>query len=98
MGNADGKRETTAGGFSGRPFVERCRSPWAETEWIECRDDKWRPVEPGSFPLVDGLSFRVGSGCPFEGKSRTKMLRAFGNAIVPQVAAEFIGTYMECQP
>jgi hypothetical protein len=36
----------------------------------------------------------VGSGSAFEGKSRQKMLRGHGNAIVPQVAAEFISAYM----
>jgi hypothetical protein len=40
--------------------------------------------------LVDGASFNVGSCGAFEGKSRQKMLRGYGNAIVPQVAAEFI--------
>jgi DNA (cytosine-5)-methyltransferase 1 len=29
---------------------------------------------------------------------RVAILRAFGNAIVPQVAAEFIGAFMECRP
>jgi DNA (cytosine-5)-methyltransferase 1 len=57
---------------------ERIRSPWAEAEWIACRDDKSRPVEPGTFPLAHGIPARVGR------------LRAYGNAIVPQIAAEFI--------
>jgi hypothetical protein len=63
---------------------------WFGADWIYCRDERWRPVEPGTFPLVDGASFNVGSGGAFEGKSRQKMLRGYGNAIVPQVAAEFI--------
>jgi DNA (cytosine-5)-methyltransferase 1 len=41
-------------------------------------DWKYRPVEPGSFPLVDGLPGRVEQVC------------AYGNAIVPQVAAEIM--------
>jgi hypothetical protein len=36
----------------------------------------------------------LGSGSPFEGKSRVGMLRAYGNAIVPQVAAAFIEAAM----
>jgi DNA (cytosine-5)-methyltransferase 1 len=24
--------------------------------------------------------------------------KAFGNAIVPQIAAEFVGAYMQCRP
>lgn len=42
------------------------------------RDGKWRPVEPGTFPLANGATDRVGR------------LRAYGNGIVPQVAAEVI--------
>lgn len=70
---------------------------WFGADWIYCRDERWRPVEPGTFPLVDGASFNVGSGSAFEGKSRAKMLRGYGNAIVPQVAAEFIGAYMSAR-
>ncbi len=51
---------------------------WRDADWLGCRDGKWRPVEPGTFPLADGVPGRVGR------------LRAYGNAIVPQVAAAFI--------
>jgi len=51
---------------------------WRDADWLRCRDDRWRPVEPGTFPLADGIPARVGR------------LRAYGNAIVPQVAAAFI--------
>ncbi len=40
----------------------------------------------------------AGSGGPLEGRSRAGMLRAYGNAIVPQVAAEFVRVFMECRP
>lgn len=56
----------------------RATSPWLAVEWIACRDGKSRPVEPGLEPLVNGLPGRVG------------LLRGYGNAIVPQVAAAFI--------
>lgn len=56
---------------------------WRACEWIPCRDGKFRPVEPGSFPLAFGLPGRVGR------------LRAYGNAIVPQVAAVFIRAVMD---
>tara|TARA_R110000868_G_scaffold130461_1_gene340115 strand:+ start:411 stop:1343 length:933 start_codon:yes stop_codon:yes gene_type:complete len=56
---------------------------WRDADWIFCRDGKWRPVEPGTFPLVDGATSRVGR------------LRAYGNAIVAPLAAEVIGAWME---
>lgn len=55
---------------------------WRDADWLLCRDDKWRPVEPGTFPLADGVTCRVGK------------LRAYGNAIVAPVAEEFIRAYM----
>ena len=61
-------------------------SQWDACDWLPCRDGKWRPVEPGTFPLAHGVSNRVGR------------LRAYGNAIVPQVAAQVIRAYMECRP
>lgn len=51
---------------------------WRAADWLACRDGKWRPVEPGTFPLAHGIPGRVGR------------LRAYGNAIVPPLAAEFI--------
>ena len=66
--------------------AERGSNHWTLCDWLPCRDGKWRPVEPGTFPLAHGVSNRVGR------------LRAYGNAIVPQVAAEVIRAYMECRP
>jgi len=68
--------------------------PWRDADWLLCRDGKWRPVGPGTQPLVDGLSFKLGSGSAYAGKSRSGMLRAAGNAIVPQQAAEFVKAYL----
>lgn len=51
---------------------------WAAADWLWCRDGKWRPVEPRTFPLAHGVSGRVA------------LIRGYGNAIVPQVAASFI--------
>ena len=61
--------------------VERpdsAHSFWGNPDWLLCRDGRWRPVEPGTFPLAHGIPARVGK------------LRAAGNAIVPQIAAAFI--------
>lgn len=56
---------------------------WSGADWLGCRDGKIRPVESGTFPLANGIPARVGR------------LRGYGNAIVPQVAAEFITAFME---
>jgi DNA (cytosine-5)-methyltransferase 1 len=56
---------------------------WGNADWLPCRDGKARPVEPSTFPLAHGAAARVGR------------LRAYGNAIVPQAAAEFIGAYLD---
>lgn len=68
---------------------------WSDADWIFCRDNKWRPIEPGSFPLVDGSAFRLGSGGPYEGMSRAGMLRGYGNALVLPVARAFVECAME---
>ena len=59
---------------------------WASADWLSCRDGKWRPVEPGTFPLAHGAAARVGR------------LRAYGNAINAEAARVFIEAVMECQP
>ena len=56
---------------------------WSAADWLLCRDGKWRPVEPNTFPLADGATARVGR------------LRAYGNAITAQVAQGLIESYME---
>lgn len=59
---------------------------WRAADWLLCRDGKWRPVEPGTFPLAHGATARVGR------------LRAYGNAIVAPQAQAFIEVVMECMP
>jgi DNA (cytosine-5)-methyltransferase 1 len=91
MGHATGARPQgladirTARSRGEGPTAERAGAVgfWSDAEWIPCRDGKARAVEPGSFPLAHGVPARVGR------------LRGYGNAIVPQVAAEVIGAYME---
>jgi len=67
---------TQDGGTGDRGF-------WSDAEWIFCRDGKYRPVEPGTFPLAHGAAGRMGR------------LRGYGNGIVPEVAAEVIKAYVE---
>jgi DNA (cytosine-5)-methyltransferase 1 len=71
-------------GSTGRP--RPLHGFWRDADWLLCRDGRWRPVEPGTFPLAHGAPARVGR------------LRAYGNAIVAPLAAEFISAVMECQP
>lgn len=58
------------------------RGFWDGADWLYCRDGKYRPVEPGTFPLAHGAPFRVGR------------LRGYGDAIVAQAAAEVIRAAM----
>ena len=84
-GNGTQGRQVKAGsGVEAGSFGDTV-SFWEGADWIECRDGKSRPIEPGTFPLAHGVAGRVGR------------LRAYGNAIVPQVAEQVIRTYMEWQ-
>jgi len=56
---------------------------WRDADWLFGTDGKWRPVEPGAFPLAYGADNRVGR------------LRAYGNAIVAPVAETFIRSFVE---
>ncbi len=76
----DAMSETTGSGCD--CYTGPTNGYWRDADWLLCRDDKWRPVEPGTFPLADGVAGRVGK------------LRAYGNAIVAPVAEEFIRAYM----
>ena len=46
-------------------------------DWLFCRDGKWRPVEPGTFPLAHEAPARVGR------------LRGYGNAIDTETRTQF---------
>jgi len=56
---------------------------WSDAIWLTGADGKSRRSKPGLPLLAHGVSNRVGR------------LRAYGNAIVPQVAAEVIKAFME---
>lgn len=79
-----GEGNQTQGSRTAAEPTGRCDSGgfWSDADWLGCRDGKFRPVEPGTFPLANGVPARVGR------------LRGYGNAIVPQVAAEFIKAFM----
>jgi DNA (cytosine-5)-methyltransferase 1 len=84
-------------GLEGRAGVPECGNKcaagapslagfWQSADWLHCRDAKWRPVEPGTFPLVDGVTNRV------------EQLRAYGNALCAPQALAFVQAVMECAP
>lgn len=78
----------SAGSTSERTSDQSGRSShsfWTEYELICCADGKARRIEPGLQPLADGIPARVDK------------LRAYGNAIVPQVAAAFIQAFLEAE-
>lgn len=75
LGGSSGAFETTSTG--------PVNGFWRNADWLLCRDGKWRPVEPGTFPLAHGITNRVGR------------LRAYGNAINAEAAKAFIESYME---
>ena len=84
VAEAEGVRREQA--FRDEPAAE---SPWEKTGLImatgeNLRGKRWR-FKPGVEPLADGFPGRV------------ERLRGYGNAICPQVAAEFIRAYMNTQ-
>ncbi|EFV4955501.1 DNA cytosine methyltransferase [Salmonella enterica] len=87
----------TAPGLHSRPL--EVNGFWRDADWIFCRDGQWRPVEPGTFPLVARFARSLGHGKSslraMAGRNRTGRLKGYGNAINAQAAAEFIRSYME---
>lgn len=84
-------------------------SPWRDSKFIFCRDGKTRriPAESILFSMVDGVSERVDrsriesisetEGFPIttQTEGRVMLLKGYGNAIIPQVAAEFIKAFID---
>ena len=56
---------------------------WRDADWLLCRDGKFRPVRPGTFPLAHGVAARMGR------------LRGYGNAVNLQQTEAFITATME---
>ena len=89
LGLSEGRsseRTTRHDGPLGNGAVDRSGplyGPWANADWLFCRDGKWRPVEPGTFPLAHGATSRMGR------------LRAYGNGLCAEQATGFIRAYMD---
>ncbi|MFK3857790.1 DNA cytosine methyltransferase [Agrobacterium pusense] len=71
------------GEFTHQPGTGPTNGLWRDADWLFCRDGKWRPVEPGTFPLAHGATARVGR------------LRGYGNAINAEQAQGFIEACIE---
>jgi DNA (cytosine-5)-methyltransferase 1 len=80
---------------------------WRNAEWLTGADRKARRVKPGVRLLANGVSGRVAVRRPVQQGdaevqeehwyNRIGALKGFGNAIVPQLAAEFIAAYREAR-
>jgi len=81
--SSSGLGDATSVGLEGSP--QAGTAPWTaqgSAIYIPCADGKARRIEPSIEPLAHGVPARVGR------------LRAYGNAIVPQVATQFIKAVM----
>lgn len=92
-----GRDAVLNGCINGRPL--EVNGFWRDADWLLCRDGQWRPVEPGTFPLVARFAKSLGHGKSslraMAGRNRTGRLKGYGNAINAQAAAEFVRAYME---
>jgi hypothetical protein len=61
------------------------RGFWSDCDWWYGRDGKYRPIEPGLFPLAHGAAARV------------LRLRGYGDAICAETARAFISAYCEAR-
>lgn len=85
----EGRNDELHGADAGREEAAgglRLHGAWSDFGLVACADGKSRRVESGTFPLAHGVPGRVG------------LLRGYGNAIVPQVAAEFVSASVEAIP
>ncbi len=82
-GGTDTRQATERAGVHAPSRAGPTNGLWRAADWLLCRDGRWRPVEPGSFPLAHGAPARVGR------------LRAYGNAINAEAARLFIEHVME---
>lgn len=93
--NARAEREQRSGQHGLIPanslLRERDRRPgpvngfWDDADWLRCRDERWRPVEPGTFPLADGVPYRM------------VKLRGYGNGLNIEAATAFVEATLEAE-
>jgi DNA (cytosine-5)-methyltransferase 1 len=81
-GDASGRRGSDVAASG---LCDGTGNAWSHAEWATGADGKTRRVKSGVRLLAHGVSARVGR------------LRAYGNAIVPPLAAEVVKAFMESQ-
>jgi DNA (cytosine-5)-methyltransferase 1 len=102
----DGGRSDEPGRGPERGTADWRLGPWDNYTIVHCRDDKLRRIsaEPGDEPLAARIPVKLGP--EFAGllgvakdarRNRVGRLRGYGNAIVPQAAAEFVKAFMETE-
>lgn len=87
---------------TGRPDLATDLSGCEKWQWINCKDGKLRPIEPGILPLAHGIPkgmvYSINPSAPIDEnatqEARATRLKGYGNAIVPQVAAAFISAFV----
>jgi len=103
-GSQPGKPATAPAGYRGaiKPAGSRANF-WSDYAIIPCLDGKSRRTKPSIRPLVAVLPKGMVRGSdpslPIDteatSEARVMRLRGYGNAIVPELAAEFIRAYMD---
>ena len=104
-GLADDDDERLQDGRQGRAEQNRGPvTPWSDYRIVPCTDGKARRTGARVFPLAHGLPRGVGSGGSWRkglarsaSRARIGMLKGSGNAIVPELAAEFVMAYREAK-
>lgn len=102
-GREPGQPSTEAARHRGSVIATVGDGFWSDFDILPCTDGKARRIEPGTFPLVAGLPKGVVRGgdpsIPINpqatAEARVMRLKGYGNAIVPQLAAEFIKAFLE---
>lgn len=85
LGDPDCVGEIKVRRISAGAHPERRGGVLGAADWLFCRDDSWRPVESGTFPLAH------------EDPARLGRLRGYGNALDAETATNFIAAFMEAE-
>lgn len=83
LGDPDCVGEIKVRRISAGAHPERRGGVLGAADWLFCRDDSWRPVESGTFPLAH------------EDPARLGRLRGYGNALDSETATNFIAAFMD---